>query len=201
MIHTFHSPQEATEKKITQKQKLWLEEIFLLMGKKQTFPTILLHFPAADFWSLIFAMIITKHTLWPRVHFVLMCHVEGSITGHCRALISCRERWRPAPASSPSGYVCGLTQPLLPHSPSACITTAAPSPPYDITCLESFRDSMVLGWKQPDNSGGAEITGYYVNYREVTDGKPGPWREANIKAVSEEAYKVSGAATGRWSCR
>lgn len=50
---------------------------------------------------------------------------------------------------------------------------------------------MVLGWKQPDKSGGAEITGYYVNYREVTDGKPGPWREANVKAVSEEAYKVS----------
>ncbi|XP_004853244.1 myomesin-1 isoform X1 [Heterocephalus glaber] len=68
---------------------------------------------------------------------------------------------------------------------------AAPSPPCDITCLESFRDSMVLGWKQPDKSGGAEITGYYVNYREVTDGVPGPWREANVKAVSEEAYKIS----------
>lgn len=68
---------------------------------------------------------------------------------------------------------------------------AAPSPPYDITCLESFRDSMVLGWKQPDKSGGAEITGYYVNYREVIDGVPGRWREANIKAVSEEAYKIS----------
>nr|KAF6423103.1 myomesin 1 [Rousettus aegyptiacus] len=68
---------------------------------------------------------------------------------------------------------------------------AAPSPPYDITCLESFRDSMVLGWKQPDKSGGAEITGYYVNYREVIDGVPGRWREANIKAVSDEAYKIS----------
>ncbi|XP_053520223.1 myomesin-1 isoform X2 [Artibeus jamaicensis] len=68
---------------------------------------------------------------------------------------------------------------------------AAPSPPYDITCIESFRDSMVLGWKQPDKSGGAEITGYYVNYREVIDGVPGQWREANIKAVSEEAYKIS----------
>ncbi|XP_023576149.1 myomesin-1 isoform X1 [Octodon degus] len=68
---------------------------------------------------------------------------------------------------------------------------AAPSPPYDITCLESFRDSMVLGWKPPEKSGGAEITGYYVNYREVTGGKPGPWREANVKAVSEEAYKIS----------
>ncbi|XP_028336086.1 myomesin-1 isoform X1 [Physeter macrocephalus] len=68
---------------------------------------------------------------------------------------------------------------------------AAPSPPYDITCLESFRDSMVLGWKQPDKTGGAEITGYYVNYREVIDGVPGRWREANIKAVSDEAYKIS----------
>ncbi|OWK01773.1 MYOM1, partial [Cervus elaphus hippelaphus] len=47
---------------------------------------------------------------------------------------------------------------------------APPSPPCDITCLESFRDSMVLGWKQPDKTGGAEITGYYVNYREVIDG-------------------------------
>ena len=50
---------------------------------------------------------------------------------------------------------------------------------------------MVLGWKQPDKTGGAEITGYYVNYREVIDGVPGRWREANIKAISDEAYKVS----------
>ncbi|XP_074132030.1 myomesin-1 isoform X3 [Sminthopsis crassicaudata] len=68
---------------------------------------------------------------------------------------------------------------------------ATPSPPYDITCLESFRDSMVLGWKQPDKTGGAEITGYYVNYREVIGGVPGKWKEANIKAVSDQAYKIS----------
>ncbi|XP_030743183.1 myomesin-1 isoform X2 [Echinops telfairi] len=68
---------------------------------------------------------------------------------------------------------------------------AAPSPPCDITCLESFRDSMVLGWKHPDKIGGAEITGYYVNYREVIGGVPGKWREANIKAVSDQAYKIS----------
>ncbi|XP_023598657.1 myomesin-1 isoform X2 [Trichechus manatus latirostris] len=66
-----------------------------------------------------------------------------------------------------------------------------PSPPCDITCLESFHDSMVLGWKQPDKTGGAEISGYYVNYREVIDGIPGKWREANIKAVSDQAYKIS----------
>uniref|UniRef100_A0A669P1Q1 Myomesin 1 n=1 Tax=Phasianus colchicus TaxID=9054 RepID=A0A669P1Q1_PHACC len=62
---------------------------------------------------------------------------------------------------------------------------AAPSPPYDITVLESVRDSMVLGWKQPKATGGTEITGYYVNYREVIGGVPGKWREANIKAISE----------------
>ncbi|XP_006867356.1 PREDICTED: myomesin-1 [Chrysochloris asiatica] len=68
---------------------------------------------------------------------------------------------------------------------------ATPSPPYDITSLESFRDSMVLGWKQPDKTGGTDITGYYVNFREVIGGVPGKWREANIKAVSDQAYKIS----------
>uniref|UniRef100_A0A8C3LWF0 Myomesin 1 n=1 Tax=Chrysolophus pictus TaxID=9089 RepID=A0A8C3LWF0_CHRPC len=67
---------------------------------------------------------------------------------------------------------------------------AAPSPPYDITVLESVRDSMVLGWKQPKATGGTEITGYYVNYREVIGGVPGKWREANIKAISERAYRI-----------
>uniref|UniRef100_A0A8B9CQU6 Myomesin-1 n=1 Tax=Anser brachyrhynchus TaxID=132585 RepID=A0A8B9CQU6_9AVES len=67
---------------------------------------------------------------------------------------------------------------------------AAPSPPYDITVLESVRDSMVLGWKQPKVTGGTEITGYYVNYREVIGGVPGKWMEANIKAISERAYRI-----------
>nr|XP_028593102.1 myomesin-1 isoform X2 [Podarcis muralis] len=67
---------------------------------------------------------------------------------------------------------------------------APPSPPYDITVLESVHDSMVLGWKQPKTVGGVDITGYYVNYREVIGGKPGEWKEANIKAVSERAYRL-----------
>ncbi|XP_014794001.1 PREDICTED: myomesin-1 isoform X2 [Calidris pugnax] len=66
----------------------------------------------------------------------------------------------------------------------------APSPPYDIMVLESVRDSMALGWKQPKVTGGTEITGYYVNYREVVDGVPGKWMEANIKAISERAYRI-----------
>lgn len=49
---------------------------------------------------------------------------------------------------------------------------------------------MVLAWKQPTFIGGADITGYFVDYREVIDGVPGKWHEANIKAVSERAYRV-----------
>ncbi|NXN08362.1 MYOM1 protein, partial [Indicator maculatus] len=67
---------------------------------------------------------------------------------------------------------------------------AAPSAPYDIVVLESVRDSMVLGWKQPQATGGTEITGYYVNYREVVGGVPGKWREANTKPVSDRAYRI-----------
>ncbi|GAA6215102.1 M-protein, striated muscle isoform X2 [Lates japonicus] len=68
---------------------------------------------------------------------------------------------------------------------------ASPAPPYGITILECVRDSMVLAWKQPTFIGGADITGYFVDYREVIDGVPGKWHEANIKAVSERAYRVS----------
>ncbi|XP_039982483.1 M-protein, striated muscle isoform X2 [Xiphias gladius] len=71
------------------------------------------------------------------------------------------------------------------------IPHASPAPPYGITILECVRDSMVLAWKQPTFIGGADITGYFVDYREVIDGVPGKWHEANIKAVSERAYRVS----------
>ncbi|KAM4606223.1 myomesin-1 [Polymixia lowei] len=68
---------------------------------------------------------------------------------------------------------------------------ASPTPPYGISVLECVRDSMVLAWKQPTFVGGADITGYFVDYREVTDGVPGKWHEANIKSVSDRAYRVS----------
>ncbi|XP_073535213.1 myomesin-1 isoform X2 [Phyllobates terribilis] len=65
-----------------------------------------------------------------------------------------------------------------------------PSAPYDITVLESVRDSMVIGWKQPKFTGGVDIQGYYINYREVVNGVPGTWKEANIKAISDRAYRI-----------
>ncbi|XP_071777576.1 myomesin-1 isoform X2 [Centroberyx gerrardi] len=71
------------------------------------------------------------------------------------------------------------------------IPHASPTPPYGITVLECVRDAMVLAWKQPTFAGGADITGYFVDYREVIDGVPRKWHEANIKSVSERAYRVS----------
>ncbi|XP_028290946.1 M-protein, striated muscle [Gouania willdenowi] len=68
---------------------------------------------------------------------------------------------------------------------------ASPAPPFGISVLECVRDSMVLAWKQPNFIGGSDITGYFVDYREVVDGVPGKWHEANIKAISERAYRVS----------
>uniref|UniRef100_A0A673ZKZ7 Myomesin-1 n=1 Tax=Salmo trutta TaxID=8032 RepID=A0A673ZKZ7_SALTR len=68
---------------------------------------------------------------------------------------------------------------------------ASPTPPYGISILECVRDSMVLAWKQPTFIGGADITGYFVDYREVINGVPGKWHEANVKAVSDRAYRVS----------
>ncbi|XP_033855886.3 M-protein, striated muscle-like isoform X2 [Acipenser ruthenus] len=68
---------------------------------------------------------------------------------------------------------------------------ASPAPPYGISVLETVRNSMVLGWKQPKFIGGAEITGYFVDYREVIDGVVGKWHEAHIKPVSERAYRVN----------
>lgn len=68
---------------------------------------------------------------------------------------------------------------------------ASPTPPYGISVLECVRDAMVLAWKQPTFIGGADITGYFVDYREVIDGVPGKWHEANIKSVSERAYRVT----------
>uniref|UniRef100_G3NJR6 Myomesin-1 n=1 Tax=Gasterosteus aculeatus aculeatus TaxID=481459 RepID=G3NJR6_GASAC len=67
----------------------------------------------------------------------------------------------------------------------------SPAPPFGISVLECVRDSMVLAWKQPSFIGGADITGYFLDYREVVDGVPEKWHEANTRAVSERAYRVS----------
>ncbi|XP_065132547.1 myomesin 1a (skelemin) isoform X2 [Paramisgurnus dabryanus] len=76
----------------------------------------------------------------------------------------------------------------------ACIVQAAiatPSASTGLTLLESARDYMVLGWTAPANNGGAEVRGYYLDYRTVKDGVTSKWHELNLKPVTTTSYKVT----------
>ncbi|KAM6948649.1 myomesin 1a (skelemin) [Aplochiton taeniatus] len=62
--------------------------------------------------------------------------------------------------------------------------------PTGVSLLEAAKDYMVLGWKEPANNGGADIRGYFVDYRTVVGGKAGHWHELNKKAVTSSTYKA-----------
>lgn len=49
---------------------------------------------------------------------------------------------------------------------------------------------MVLGWTAPANDGGAEVRGYYLDYRTVKDGVASKWYELNLKPVTSTSYKA-----------
>ncbi len=49
---------------------------------------------------------------------------------------------------------------------------------------------MVLGWQAPAKTGGADIRGYYLDYRTVKDGVKSKWHEINLQAVTSTSYKV-----------
>ncbi|KAM4029162.1 myomesin-1 isoform 1-T1 [Anomaloglossus baeobatrachus] len=106
-----------------------------------------------------------------------VCH--GLLTGENYIL-----RVRAVNAAGLSGYSSD-SEPIIVKA-----AIAVPSAPYDITVLESVRDSMVIGWKQPKFTGGVDIHGYYINFREVVHGIQGTWKEANIKAISDRAYRI-----------
>uniref|UniRef100_A0A671MI29 M-protein, striated muscle-like n=1 Tax=Sinocyclocheilus anshuiensis TaxID=1608454 RepID=A0A671MI29_9TELE len=76
----------------------------------------------------------------------------------------------------------------------ACIVQASiavPSPPTGVTLLERVRDYMVLGWQAPAKTGGADIRGYYLDYRTVKDGVTSKWHEINLQTVTGTSYKVT----------
>ncbi|XP_054892557.1 myomesin-2 [Poeciliopsis prolifica] len=68
-----------------------------------------------------------------------------------------------------------------------------PSAPYDVALLNCDGRSMVLNWKKPLHSGGAEIKEYYVDKRRSGTSM---WREVHIPPVSERLYKVEGLTEG-----
>uniref|UniRef100_A0A8C9ZA00 Myomesin 2 n=1 Tax=Sander lucioperca TaxID=283035 RepID=A0A8C9ZA00_SANLU len=61
-----------------------------------------------------------------------------------------------------------------------------PSAPYDIAMLNCDGHSMVLNWKKPSHSGGANIKEYYVDKRRSGTTM---WREVHIKPITERLYK------------
>ncbi|KAF7706154.1 myomesin 1a (skelemin) isoform X1 [Silurus meridionalis] len=75
----------------------------------------------------------------------------------------------------------------------SCIVKAAievPSPPSGLTVVEHVRDYMVLNWQAPAKTGGADIRGYYLDYRTVKGSVSSKWHEINTKAVTGTSYKV-----------
>lgn len=67
---------------------------------------------------------------------------------------------------------------------------AVPGSPTGVTLLEAVKDYMVLGWTAPAKNGGADIRGYYVDYRTLKGDVVGKWHEMNHKAVTTMSYKV-----------
>lgn len=62
-----------------------------------------------------------------------------------------------------------------------------PSAPYDIALLYCDGQSMMLNWKRPVHSGGAEVTDYYIDKCNVAKKQ---WHEVNVSPIKERLYKV-----------
>uniref|UniRef100_A0A8B9JNG1 Myomesin 2 n=1 Tax=Astyanax mexicanus TaxID=7994 RepID=A0A8B9JNG1_ASTMX len=68
-----------------------------------------------------------------------------------------------------------------------------PSAPYDIALLYCDGESMVLNWKRPAHSGGAEVTDYYIDRCNVAKKA---WKEVNVPPIKERLYKVPNLTPG-----
>lgn len=71
---------------------------------------------------------------------------------------------------------------------SSILCAELPSAPYDIALLHCDGQSMMLSWKRPVHSGGAEVTDYYIDKYNVAKKA---WHEVNVPPYKERLYKVS----------
>uniref|UniRef100_A0A3P9LTN4 Myomesin 1a (skelemin) n=1 Tax=Oryzias latipes TaxID=8090 RepID=A0A3P9LTN4_ORYLA len=78
-----------------------------------------------------------------------------------------------------------------PHSDAVVVQPAisVPGQPTGVTLLEALKDYMVLGWTPPADNGGADVRGYFVDYRTVKAGVLGQWHEMNQQALTAENLK------------
>uniref|UniRef100_A0A8C1ZS24 Myomesin 2 n=1 Tax=Cyprinus carpio TaxID=7962 RepID=A0A8C1ZS24_CYPCA len=75
---------------------------------------------------------------------------------------------------------------------SSLTLTQLPSSPYDLSLLYCDGESMVLSWKQPLRSGGADVTDYYIDKCNVAKKT---WKEVNVPPIKERLHKVAGGLT------
>uniref|UniRef100_A0A8K9WZ53 Myomesin 1a (skelemin) n=1 Tax=Oncorhynchus mykiss TaxID=8022 RepID=A0A8K9WZ53_ONCMY len=76
------------------------------------------------------------------------------------------------------------------ESEAVVVKAAIPGVPSGVHLMEAARDYMVLAWREPAVTGGADIRGYFVDYRTVKGGVEGQWHELNPKAVTCTSYKA-----------
>uniref|UniRef100_A0A3B3BVT7 Myomesin 1a (skelemin) n=1 Tax=Oryzias melastigma TaxID=30732 RepID=A0A3B3BVT7_ORYME len=75
-----------------------------------------------------------------------------------------------------------------PHSDAVVVQPAIQ--PTAVTLQEALKDYMVLGWTPPADNGGADVRGYFVDYRTVKGGVFGKWHEMNHQALPTASYKA-----------
>lgn len=67
---------------------------------------------------------------------------------------------------------------------------AVPGIPTGVALLEAVKDYMLLAWSEPANNGGADVRGYFVDYRTVKGDVVGKWHEMNHQALTTASYKA-----------
>ncbi|XP_069548422.1 myomesin 1a (skelemin) isoform X1 [Brachyistius frenatus] len=79
-----------------------------------------------------------------------------------------------------------------PNSDAVVVKAAISTPgkPSGVTLLEAVKDYMVVGWTAPANNGGADVRGYFVDYRTVKGNVVGKWHEMNHQALTTTSYKA-----------
>uniref|UniRef100_A0AAY4ACI2 Myomesin 1a (skelemin) n=1 Tax=Denticeps clupeoides TaxID=299321 RepID=A0AAY4ACI2_9TELE len=72
----------------------------------------------------------------------------------------------------------------------ALLCSAIPAPPTGVTLAERFQGYMVLSWQAPTKTGGADIRGYYLDYRTVKDGVADGWHDPSAPSASRQAVDL-----------
>ncbi|KAJ0058932.1 hypothetical protein NL108_001170, partial [Boleophthalmus pectinirostris] len=67
---------------------------------------------------------------------------------------------------------------------------AVPGKPSGVRVVEAVKDYMVLTWDPPAHNGGADIRGYFIDYRTVKGSAAGQWHEMNHQAVTTNTFKA-----------